>query len=148
MGMYTQTGGVPPVGTPQGMMHQQSPQMHQGQQQPPPNSQNTQASLPSPLYPWMRSQFGKFSPTSHSKIDRYQKIQSKNYFYSSNSNLLSYLLYLLSIVSASQDSYAKIDTFALQAVFDISFHVRCTGEHILSLPKISYANRETRTKKQ
>lgn len=58
MGMYTQTGG-PPVGTPQGMMHQQSPQMHQGQQQPPPNSQNTQASLPSPLYPWMRSQFGK-----------------------------------------------------------------------------------------
>lgn len=61
MGMYTQTGGVQPVGTPQGMMHQQSPQMHQGQQQPPPNSQNSQASLPSPLYPWMRSQFGKFS---------------------------------------------------------------------------------------
>lgn len=31
----------------------------QGQQQPPPN--NTAASLPSPLYPWMRSQFGKFN---------------------------------------------------------------------------------------
>lgn len=60
MGMYTQTGGVQPVATPQGMMHQQSPQMHQGQQQPPPNSQNSQASLASPLYPWMRSQFGKF----------------------------------------------------------------------------------------
>lgn len=39
-------------------MHQQS--MHAQQpppQQPPPN---TNASLPSPLYPWMRSQFGKF----------------------------------------------------------------------------------------
>lgn len=60
MGMYTQTGNVPPVGTPQSMMHQQNAQMHQGQQQPPPNSQNTQGSLPSPLYPWMRSQFGKW----------------------------------------------------------------------------------------
>lgn len=42
-------------------MHQQQPPMHQ---QPPPNQQqsnpnNTAASLPSPLYPWMRSQFGK-----------------------------------------------------------------------------------------
>lgn len=59
MGMYTQTGGVPPVATQQGMMHQQNAQMHQGQQQPASNSQNTSASLPSPLYPWMRSQFGK-----------------------------------------------------------------------------------------
>lgn len=58
MGMYTQTGGVQPVGTPQSMMHQQSP-MHQGQSQPPSNTPNTQASLPSPLYPWMRSQFGE-----------------------------------------------------------------------------------------
>lgn len=61
MGMYTQTGNVPPkyeaVGTPQNMMHQQTPQMHQ--QQSPASSQNTQGSLPSPLYPWMRSQFGK-----------------------------------------------------------------------------------------
>lgn len=73
MGMYTQTGG-PPVNTPQGMMHQQSPQIHQGQQQPPPNSQNTQASLASPLYPWMRSQFGKsnnspFQNKSYKQID-------------------------------------------------------------------------------
>lgn len=60
MGMYTQSGGGPPVAPPQGMIHQQPPQMHQGQSQPPPNSQNTQASLPSPLYPWMRSQFGKY----------------------------------------------------------------------------------------
>lgn len=59
MGMYAQTGGGPPVATPQGMIHQQPPQMHQGQPQPPPNSQNNQSSLPSPLYPWMRSQFGK-----------------------------------------------------------------------------------------
>lgn len=58
--MYTNPGGGPPVAPPQGMgMHQQAPPMHQGQQQPPPNNQNTQASLPSPLYPWMRSQFGK-----------------------------------------------------------------------------------------
>lgn len=60
MGMYTQTGNVPPVGpNPQNMMHQQTAQMHQGQQPSPANSQNTQGSLPSPLYPWMRSQFGK-----------------------------------------------------------------------------------------
>lgn len=63
MGMYTNTGGGPPVAPPQGMgMHQQGPpQLHQGQQQPPPNNQNTSASLPSPLYPWMRSQFGESS---------------------------------------------------------------------------------------
>lgn len=72
--MYTQTGGVPPVGTPQGMMHQQSPQMHQGQQQAPPNSQNTQASLPSPLYPWMRSQFGKSTQKHKPKISYLSKL--------------------------------------------------------------------------
>lgn len=60
MAMYTQTGGGPGVASPQGMLHQQQTQMHQGQQQVTPNSQNTQSSLPSPLYPWMRSQFGKF----------------------------------------------------------------------------------------
>lgn len=59
MGMYTNPGGGPPVPPPQNMMHQQAPTLHQGQQQPPPNNQNTQSSLPSPLYPWMRSQFGE-----------------------------------------------------------------------------------------
>lgn len=61
MGMYTNSG-APPVQQPQNMMHQQPPPIHQGQQQqqqqPPPNN-HTQSSLPSPLYPWMRSQFGK-----------------------------------------------------------------------------------------
>ena len=62
MGMYTNSG-APPVQPPQNMMHQhppihQQPQQQQQQQQPPPNN-HTQASLPSPLYPWMRSQFGK-----------------------------------------------------------------------------------------
>jgi len=66
-GMYTNPGGGPPVPPPQAMMHQQPPQMHQGQPQPPPNNQNTQASLPSPLYPWMRSQFGKYSTISSDK---------------------------------------------------------------------------------
>lgn len=48
------------------MQHQtQMPPMHQQPmhaQQPPPQQPppNTNASLPSPLYPWMRSQFGKF----------------------------------------------------------------------------------------
>lgn len=56
--MYAQQ---PPQG---GMGHQQTMGPQQGQvpppnqQQPPPN--NTAASLPSPLYPWMRSQFGKY----------------------------------------------------------------------------------------
>lgn len=61
MGMYTNSGPPPVQQPPQNMMHQQPP-LHQGQpqqqQQPPPNN-HTQASLPSPLYPWMRSQFGK-----------------------------------------------------------------------------------------
>lgn len=63
-----QQTGVPPVGgvPPQGMgMHQGQgpPQMHQGhpgQHTPPSQNPNSQPSgMPSPLYPWMRSQFGK-----------------------------------------------------------------------------------------
>lgn len=46
-----------------GNMHPQPHQQAALQQQQPPNQQpsnNTASSLPSPLYPWMRSQFGKF----------------------------------------------------------------------------------------
>ena len=62
MGMYN-NAGQPPVQPQQNMMHQapNQPPIHQGQppqQHQPPNN-HTQASLPSPLYPWMRSQFGK-----------------------------------------------------------------------------------------
>lgn len=61
MGMYTNSGPPPVQQPPQNMMQHQPP-LHQGQpqqqQNPPPNN-HTQASLPSPLYPWMRSQFGK-----------------------------------------------------------------------------------------
>lgn len=60
--MYTNTGG-PVGGPPQGLMHQQTQQMGghpaQQQQQPPPSQQSAPASLASPLYPWMRSQFGE-----------------------------------------------------------------------------------------
>lgn len=68
MSMYgQQQGGVSQVGGPsQGMMHQGQgpPQMHQGlpgQHTPPSQNPNSQSSggMPSPLYPWMRSQFGK-----------------------------------------------------------------------------------------
>lgn len=59
--MYTNSGAPPVQQPPQNMMQHQPP-LHQGQpqqqQNPPPNN-HTQASLPSPLYPWMRSQFGK-----------------------------------------------------------------------------------------
>lgn len=47
-------GGVQGL-SPQHQTHQQP--MHQAAQQQPPS--NTAASLPSPLYPWMRSQFGE-----------------------------------------------------------------------------------------
>lgn len=130
MGMYTQTGGVPPVGTPQGMMHQQSPQMHQGQQQPPPNSQNTQASLPSPLYPWMRSQFGKFFPAScicfsgpdQNPVENliFTKTKKKNFVY--------------------RQSYAKVRTLAQQAAFEIPFHLLSSVCCVFSLPKKLYSN--------
>lgn len=58
-GMYTNTGPV--GGPPQSLMHQQQQLGHQGQpqQQPPPSQQSAPASLASPLYPWMRSQFGE-----------------------------------------------------------------------------------------
>lgn len=61
MGMYN-NAGQPPVQPQQNMMHPNQPPIHQGQQQPqqqPTPNNHTQASLPSPLYPWMRSQFGK-----------------------------------------------------------------------------------------
>lgn len=41
--------------------HQQPPLQQQQQQQQPQQTANNPAALPSPLYPWMRSQFGKFS---------------------------------------------------------------------------------------
>ncbi|CAD7083659.1 unnamed protein product [Hermetia illucens] len=79
MGMYTQTGGGPPVGgPPQTMMHQQPPQMHQ-QQQPPANNQNTQSSMPSPLYPWMRSQFER--KRGRQTYTRYQTLELEKEFH-------------------------------------------------------------------
>lgn len=52
-------------------MHQQGPPHQQPaiqQQQPPQQPNNTAAALPSPLYPWMRSQFGKF-PTTQVEVE-------------------------------------------------------------------------------
>lgn len=80
MGMYTQSPGGPPVGAPpQAMMHQQPPQMHQGQQQPPANNQNTQSSMPSPLYPWMRSQFER--KRGRQTYTRYQTLELEKEFH-------------------------------------------------------------------
>lgn len=45
-------------------MHQQAPHQQpplQGQPQGQPPASNTASALPSPLYPWMRSQFGEFN---------------------------------------------------------------------------------------
>ncbi|XKL60468.1 hypothetical protein PGB90_007525 [Kerria lacca] len=59
---YNNVSQAPPAGHHQQVVvnqHQQTPPL---QQQPPtqqPQPNNTSASLPSPLYPWMRSQFGK-----------------------------------------------------------------------------------------
>ncbi|KAK7604221.1 hypothetical protein V9T40_004494 [Parthenolecanium corni] len=59
---YNNVSQAPPTGHHQQVVvnqHQQTPPL---QQQPPsqqPTPNNTSASLPSPLYPWMRSQFGK-----------------------------------------------------------------------------------------
>lgn len=90
MGMYTQTGGGPPVQPPQGMLHQQPQQLLQGQQQPPSN-QSTPSSMASPLYPWMRSQFGKShlkSSISESKINNFN-IRHIGIFYESHNILFN-----------------------------------------------------------
>ncbi|XP_055850728.1 homeotic protein antennapedia isoform X2 [Episyrphus balteatus] len=82
MGMYQQTTGVPPVGAPpQQMMHQQPPQMHQGGQgqQPPTQNPNTQSSMPSPLYPWMRSQFER--KRGRQTYTRYQTLELEKEFH-------------------------------------------------------------------
>ncbi|XP_062554218.1 homeotic protein antennapedia isoform X3 [Armigeres subalbatus] len=81
MGMYTNTGGGPPGVVPQqppNMMHQQPPQLHQGQQ-PPPNSQNSNSGLQSPLYPWMRSQFER--KRGRQTYTRYQTLELEKEFH-------------------------------------------------------------------
>ncbi|CRK95196.1 CLUMA_CG008696, isoform A [Clunio marinus] len=84
MGMYTNSGPPPVQQPPQNMMHQQPP-LHQGQpqqqQQAPPNN-HTQASLPSPLYPWMRSQFGKLErKRGRQTYTRYQTLELEKEFH-------------------------------------------------------------------
>ncbi|TMW44356.1 hypothetical protein DOY81_010564 [Sarcophaga bullata] len=89
MGMYgQQQGGVPPVGgvPPQGMgMHQGQgpPQMHQGhpgQHTPPSQNPNSQPSgMPSPLYPWMRSQFER--KRGRQTYTRYQTLELEKEFH-------------------------------------------------------------------
>ncbi|EDV42062.1 uncharacterized protein Dana_GF17789, isoform E [Drosophila ananassae] len=87
MGMYgQQQTGVPPVGAPpQGMMHQgQGPsQMHQGhpgQHTPPSQNPNSQSSgMPSPLYPWMRSQFER--KRGRQTYTRYQTLELEKEFH-------------------------------------------------------------------
>ncbi|KMZ01919.1 homeotic protein antennapedia isoform X1 [Drosophila sechellia] len=90
MGMYQQQSGVPPVGAPpQGMMHQGQgpPQMHQGhpgQHTPPSQNPNSQSSgMPSPLYPWMRSQFGKCQERKRGRqtYTRYQTLELEKEFH-------------------------------------------------------------------
>ncbi|XP_070137167.1 homeotic protein antennapedia isoform X3 [Drosophila bipectinata] len=91
MGMYgQQQTGVPPVGAPpQGMMHQGQgpPQMHQGhpgQHTPPSQNPNSQSSgMPSPLYPWMRSQFGKCQERKRGRqtYTRYQTLELEKEFH-------------------------------------------------------------------
>ncbi|KAM7360584.1 homeotic protein antennapedia isoform 2-T5 [Cochliomyia hominivorax] len=89
MGMYgQQQSGVPPVGgvPPQGMgMHQGQgpPQMHQGhpgQHTPPSQNPNSQPSgMPSPLYPWMRSQFER--KRGRQTYTRYQTLELEKEFH-------------------------------------------------------------------
>ncbi|XP_022218325.1 homeotic protein antennapedia isoform X1 [Drosophila obscura] len=92
MGMYgQQQTGVPPVGAPpQAMMHQGQgpPQMHQGhlsgQHTPPSQNPNSQSSgMPSPLYPWMRSQFGKCQERKRGRqtYTRYQTLELEKEFH-------------------------------------------------------------------
>ncbi|XP_022218333.1 homeotic protein antennapedia isoform X2 [Drosophila obscura] len=88
MGMYgQQQTGVPPVGAPpQAMMHQGQgpPQMHQGhlsgQHTPPSQNPNSQSSgMPSPLYPWMRSQFER--KRGRQTYTRYQTLELEKEFH-------------------------------------------------------------------
>ncbi|XP_075147581.1 homeotic protein antennapedia isoform X2 [Haematobia irritans] len=87
MGMYgQQQTGVPQVGgPPPGMMHQGQgpPQMHQGhpgQHTPPSQNPNSQPSgMPSPLYPWMRSQFER--KRGRQTYTRYQTLELEKEFH-------------------------------------------------------------------
>ncbi|KRF83064.1 antennapedia, isoform E [Drosophila virilis] len=93
MGMYgqQQTGVPPVVAPPQAMMHpgagQGPPQMHQGhpgQHTPPSQNPSSQSSgMPSPLYPWMRSQFGKCQERKRGRqtYTRYQTLELEKEFH-------------------------------------------------------------------
>ncbi|KAH8417259.1 hypothetical protein KR222_007246 [Zaprionus bogoriensis] len=89
MGMYgqQQTGVPPVVAPPQAMMHpgagQAPPQMHQGhpgQHTPPSQNPSSQSSgMPSPLYPWMRSQFER--KRGRQTYTRYQTLELEKEFH-------------------------------------------------------------------
>ncbi|EDV93715.1 homeotic protein antennapedia [Drosophila grimshawi] len=89
MGMYgQQQTGVPPVVAPQqAMMHpgagQGPPQMlqgHPGQHTPPSQNPSSQSSgMPSPLYPWMRSQFER--KRGRQTYTRYQTLELEKEFH-------------------------------------------------------------------
>ncbi|XP_064556483.1 homeotic protein antennapedia isoform X2 [Drosophila montana] len=89
MGMYgqQQTGVPPVVAPPQAMMHpgagQGPPQMHQGhpgQHTPPSQNPSSQSSgMPSPLYPWMRSQFER--KRGRQTYTRYQTLELEKEFH-------------------------------------------------------------------
>ncbi|KRG01458.1 homeotic protein antennapedia isoform X2 [Drosophila mojavensis] len=93
MGMYGQQQTVVPpvVAPPQAMMHpgagQGPPQMHQGhpgQHTPPSQNPSSQSSgMPSPLYPWMRSQFGKCQERKRGRqtYTRYQTLELEKEFH-------------------------------------------------------------------
>ncbi|XP_030078611.1 homeotic protein antennapedia isoform X5 [Drosophila hydei] len=93
MAMYgqQQTGVPPVVAPPQAMMHpgagQGPPQMHQGhpgQHTPPSQNPSSQSSgMPSPLYPWMRSQFGKCQERKRGRqtYTRYQTLELEKEFH-------------------------------------------------------------------
>ncbi|KAL9892827.1 homeotic protein antennapedia isoform 1-T15 [Glossina fuscipes fuscipes] len=85
MGMYGQQQAGVAGGPPQGMMHQGQgpPQMHQGhpgQHTPPSQNPNSQSSgMPSPLYPWMRSQFER--KRGRQTYTRYQTLELEKEFH-------------------------------------------------------------------
>ncbi|XP_017856015.1 homeotic protein antennapedia isoform X3 [Drosophila mojavensis] len=89
MGMYGQQQTVVPpvVAPPQAMMHpgagQGPPQMHQGhpgQHTPPSQNPSSQSSgMPSPLYPWMRSQFER--KRGRQTYTRYQTLELEKEFH-------------------------------------------------------------------